>query len=464
MRRSSTSLRTSMPAAAAAVAFVCAVVTAPGAAAGAAAGTPTADRVQVEIPGPETAGPTALAQPHTEAGSGYTWVSRRGRDGSPPGALSSETAPGDGTVTKVVDNGPTANRLDIVFVGDGYTAGELAQFHTDVRERWAEIVAVEPYTTYADLFNVWAVDAVSRQSGVSGDPSRDVVRDTALGSYFWCENTERLLCVDEAKVDAYVDNAPAVDLVMVLANSAKYGGAGYNTPSPTLGYEGIATSSAHNAQSGQVAIHETGHSLGKLADEYFYPGVPGYEHYTGPEPGESNITELSAARMRSTHAKWYRWLGQASPDGGTVGAYTGGGYYVTGLNRPTDGSLMRFTGKPFNLPGVEAMIAGFHRHASAAYALTPTARTLRAGDSARIALARPTGPAARPLRVRWYLDDKPLKPPAREDTMQVSELRLDPRRPGPHRLTVVVVDPTDSVRDPAIAEILRTSLTWTIRA
>ncbi|OPC77394.1 hypothetical protein B4N89_43565 [Embleya scabrispora] len=453
-----------MLAAAAAALLVCTVVTAPGAAAGAATGRPTTDRVHVEIPGPESAAPTALAQPHTEAGSGYTRVPRRGRDGSPPGALAAETASGDGAITSIVDNGPTADRLDIVFVGDGYTAAELERFHTDVRARWAEIVAVEPYTTYASLFNVWAVDAVSRQSGVSGDPSRDVVRDTAIGSYLWCENTERLLCVDEAKVDAYVGKAPAVDLVMVLANSGKYGGAGYNTPSPTLGYEGIATSSAHNAQSGQVAIHETGHSLGKLADEYFYPGVPGYEHYTGPEPGESNITELSAARMRSTRTKWYRRLGRTSPDGGTVGAYTGGGYYVTGLNRPTDGSLMRFTGKPFNLPGVEAMIAGFHRHASAARALAPTARTLRAGDSARIALARPAGPAARPLRVRWYLDDKPLEPPASEDAVQVSELRLDPRRPGPHRLTVVVVDPTDSVRDPAIAQTLRTSLTWTVRA
>ncbi|WP_406291369.1 M64 family metallopeptidase [Embleya sp. NBC_00896] len=448
-----------MTAAAAAVAFVCALAAAPGA----AAAQPTPDLVKVEIPGPEHPGPAALSHARTEAGSGYTWVSRQGKDGRPSGARSPDQAPGDGAVTKVVDNGPTADRLDIVFVGDGYTAAELARFHTDVRERWAEIVAVEPYTTYANLFNVWAVDAVSRQSGVSGDPSRNVVRDTALGSYFWCENTDRLLCVDEAKVDSYVDNAPAVDLVMVLANSSMYGGAGYNTPSPRLGYEGIATSSAHNAESGQVAVHETGHSLGKLADEYFYPGIPGYEHYSGPEPRESNITELTAAQMRGARTKWYRWLGQASPDGGRVGAYTGGGYYVTGLNRPTDGSLMRFRGKPFNLPGVEAMIAGFHRHASAAHALTSTGQPLHAGDSARIALARPAGPAARPLQVRWYLDGEPLKTQVREDSVQVSELPLDAHRSGPHRLTVVVVDPTDSVRDPAIAKTLRTSLTWKVQ-
>ncbi|MFD2122566.1 M64 family metallopeptidase [Streptomyces cirratus] len=69
--------------------------------------------------------------------------------------------------------------------------------------------------------------------------------------------------------------------------------AGYNEPNPTLGYEGISTASAGNAKSGQVAIHETGHSLGKLADEYFYPGTPGYEKYTGPETAEPNTSTLT---------------------------------------------------------------------------------------------------------------------------------------------------------------------------
>ncbi|NUP17704.1 MAG: hypothetical protein HOZ81_16750 [Streptomyces sp.] len=451
-----------MAAVAAATAFVCALATAPGN----AAPRPASDRVQVEIPGAEHHGPEALSHSHTEAGSGYTWVPRQGKQTKPSSrALSPEETQADGAVTKVIDNGPTASRLDIVFVGDGYTADELAQFHADVRERWAEIVAVEPYRAYAGLFNVWAVDAVSRQSGVSGDPSPTVTRDTALGSYFWCDTYERLLCADEAKVDSYVDNAPEVDLVMMLANSSKYGGAGYNTPSPTLGYEGIATSSAHNEQSGQVAIHETGHSLGKLADEYFYPDVPDYEHYSGPEPSESNISGLTSAQMEGARAKWYRWLGEVSPDGGTVGAYTGGGYYVTGLNRPTDGSLMRFTGKPFNLPGVEAMIAGFYRHASVVRAVTPTERPLHAGDSARVALTQPAGPAARPLKVRWYLDGVPLKTKPGDTTIEISELRLDVRHvrhPQQHHLTVVVTDPTDSVRDPAIAKTLRATLTWKI--
>lgn len=362
-----------------------------------------------------------------------------------------------------MDNGSTADRLDIVVVGDGYTAAELDRFHADAKEKWAEVAAVEPYTTYQGLFNVWAVDAVSNQSGVSGDPGPEIVRDTALGSYFWCDDIERLLCIDQDKVDGYVAKAPEADLVLVLANSAKYGGAGYNEPSETLGYEGISTASAGNEKSGQVAIHETGHSLGKLADEYYYPGYPGYEEYTGPEPAESNSSTLAAGDMSGQRAKWHRWLGEESPDGGSVGTYEGGGYYVTGLYRPTDNSLMRSLGKPFNLPGIEAMIAGFYRHAKVVTAVTPTDRTLRLKDTAKAAVPRLRGADGRQLRIRWYLDGRELKPFGGRTRVRVSDLALWLLDLRTHTLAVTAEDRTPAVRDPKIAGTLKHTTGWKIR-
>ncbi|MEU7062295.1 M64 family metallopeptidase [Streptomyces sp. NPDC046161] len=423
----------------------------PAGAAASPPGPPAPHGVQVEIPGPEQGG---------AAGSGSIRVPAAGR-GKAPAALSPAERAADGEVTEAVDNGPTADRLDVVVIGDGYTAAELGKFHEDARQKWAEVTAVEPYATYRNLFNVWTVDAVSRESGVSGDPDPATTRDTALGSSFWCEGIERLLCVDQPKVDAYVAKAPAADLVIVLSNSTKYGGAGYNEPSPTLGYEGISTASAGNAKSGQVAIHETGHSLGKLADEYFYPDTPGYEHYTGPETAESNTSTLTADRMRDTRSKWYRWLGEQSPDGGTVGAYEGGGYFVTGLNRPTDNSIMRVLGKPFSLPGVEAMIAGFHRHAHTVTALTPTDRTLRTRDRAKVSVPRLASPGGRQLVVRWYLDGHELKRFAGRSDVRVGDLSLSGGRT--HRLTVTAEDRTPSVRDPKIAASMRTTVGWSVR-
>ncbi|MGW4509023.1 M64 family metallopeptidase [Streptomyces sp. NPDC004436] len=444
------------PALRAALAMVCAtaalVAVGPAGTAD-AAGTPAAPaRVEVEIPGPEQG---------TEAGSGHVLVPAAGSPAKSSGRLSESGRAADGTVTKTVDNGPTADRLDVVVIGDGYTAGELPRFHEDARRKWAELTSVEPYTAYRDLFNVWTVDAVSRESGVSGDPDPATVRDTALGSYFWCGEIERLLCIDQPKVDAYVAKAPEADLVVVLANSAKYGGAGYNERSTTLGYEGISTASAGHAKSGQVAIHETGHSLGKLADEYFYPGVPDYERYTGPEPADSNSSTLTADLMAERRTKWHRWLGEQSPDGGTVGAYEGGNYYVTGLHRPTDSSLMRTLGKPFNLPGVEAMIGGFYQHARLTSALTPTDRTLRLRHKAKVAVPRLHGADGRQPVVRWYLDGRELKRLQGRTEVAVAELWLFDLRT--HRLSVTAEDRTPSVRDPEIRRTLSSTVEWKVR-
>jgi hypothetical protein len=246
-------------------------------------------------------------------------------------------------VVAVQQTGPSADRFDLVFVGDGYTASQLDTFHNDVVSKWNELSAVEPFKSYRQYFNVWQVDVVSTESGVDNDPTLGVSRNTALDMGFWCQgrdpNTERLLCVDQSKATQYAALAPESDQVIALGNTAKYGGAG----------GGVATAAGSNPQAGQIAVHELGHSIGKLADEYDYP----YDTYTGGEPGEANVS------TKSDGSKWAKYLGQSSPDGGVVGAFQGAKYYKFGLYRPTENSIMRTLGQQFNLPGRDAMIAAF---------------------------------------------------------------------------------------------------------
>ena len=97
--------------------------------------------------------------------------------------------------------------------------------------------------------------------------------------------------------------------------------------------------------SGRIAIHELGHSVGGLADEYFTEGTT----YPGGEPREPNVT----TDPRGT--KWASDLGRNTPDGGVIGAYQGGRYYERGIYRPSQDSLMRNINKPFNLIGLVAM-------------------------------------------------------------------------------------------------------------
>ncbi|MEV0503640.1 M64 family metallopeptidase [Streptomyces spectabilis] len=403
----------------------------------------------------------AAAHPEPSATGSPQAVEYFGKDGHPrhtevpaPAPLSGEERAriaGDGDVVPIVQNGPVGTKADVVFIGDGYTAAQQEDFHADVRTKWAEVSKVEPYASYKNLFNVWAVDAHSRQSGVSGDPSSDVRRDTALGSHFYCDGIERLLCVDTNKVESYARKAADPDVVIVLANSTKYGGAGYNDITSPSGYDGIATGSSDNAKSSQVVVHELGHSLGKLADEYWYDE---YGTYTGAEPAWLNSSKLTAAQLTAQKKKWYRWIGQASPDGGTVGAYEGGNYYPRGLYRPTDNSIMRTLGREFNLPGREAMIAGFHRHGSVVTSTTPTDGEVRRKQ--RVAVEAGAG-----VRLRWYVDGRASKEvkDARSVTPRALGVPADGRR---HTISVRAKDMTKAVRDPELRKLLTGELTWKV--
>ncbi|MET9493486.1 M64 family metallopeptidase [Streptomyces sp. NPDC006552] len=357
-------------------------------------------------------------------------------------------APAATAVTALQKTGPTDGRLDLVVIGDGYTAGQQSDFAQDAQAKLDAIFAVEPYKSYRGLFNFWLVNAVSNQSGVSGDPAKGDVKDTAVSSYFFCSDTERLLCVDEKKVDTYARQAPASDIVFVIANSTKYGGAGYSGLTSTAGHTGIATMSSDNDRSYLIGAHELGHSIGLLADEYQYDG---YGTYPGAEPAEPNTTKQSAAGMESTRTKWYRWLGQDDPSGGTVGAYEGAGYYEYGIYRPTQNSIMRsLDTEAFNLPGREAMIAGFYRAAD----LLTSAGTLRV-DLAPL----PKGLAD--VRIRWSVDGVEVPAARGRHALKAASLGL---RKGTHRVTASAVDHTVALRDPAARRAATDRVTWTIRA
>ncbi|WP_327371578.1 M64 family metallopeptidase [Streptomyces sp. NBC_01217] len=398
---------------------------------------------------------------------------QRGPSAAAP--LSAAEAALDGTVGKQSVTGPTDDRLDVVIIGDGYTAGQQGDFHADATAKWVGITALEPYKSYQGLFNVWTVDAVSNESGISGDPGADTVRDTALGSYFWCADTERLICTDIDKVDAYAAMAPAADLVVVIANSTKYGGAGYSgLQAEGYPFNGVSTLSSDHASSGLIAAHEIGHSVGLLEDEYTYDA---YGTWTGGEPGGINSTTHTAEQLTEKQAKWYRWLGQSDPAGGTVGTYEGSAYYPFGIYRPTTSSIMReLSNTEFNLPGREAMIAGFYRAGNALSSTVDTGVTVGPGRRITVARAalgtvgakphahRPgTGTGLARTELRWYVDGVERVFARGRTSVTAASLGVHADGRG-HKVTAQAVDRTAAIRDPAVRALATDTLTWSIRA
>jgi hypothetical protein len=357
------------------------------------------------------------------------------------------------------DSGPPQDRIDLVILGDGYTADEQGLFREHALAKWQQIAKTEPFTDYASYFNVWLVEVVSNESGVDNDPRPPTMRDTALDMGFYCQGTERALCVDEAKATAAAKAAPAADQILVLANSTKYGGVGGT----------VATSSGGNVAAGLITVHELGHSLGGLADEYDYYYRAGtaedstqdvtipapYLFYPGAllgEPDGVNITATAdAADLVAAKTKWWRWVGEPSPDGGVVGTFEGGGYYRYGMYRPSEDSLMHSLGiaeggNPFNPPSAEAMVDAFYRK------VKPIASTARDGAVLKV---EPMQPATHDLEIRWSVDG--VEQPAARGQ------RAFTAAAGARKVDVTVSDPTPLVRDPdAIAKRLTQKYSWTI--
>ncbi len=355
-----------------------------------------------------------------------------------------------GTVTDVQVTGPVAQRFNLVVLGDGYTAAEQPKFQADVARHMNTLWSLEPFKSYRSYFNVYAVSIASPESGVDCDPGLDAPRrNTPLNMGFWggCDagSVQRLLTVDDAAAQRYADLVPGTTKanrqILALGNSTTYGGAGGT----------YATASGGNALSALISPHELGHSLGGLDDEYDYyaRGVPGGA-YEGGEPASIHHTTLTEQQMREQHAKWYRWLGEPSESGGTIGRYEGGLYTQTGVWRPSAHSMMKTLGYAYDQVGRERMT----QRISAKVPLLGDGTPAGTIGADRVVWVRTMHPVDHRLDVTWTLDGRPVRG---SDALDLRHVRVSP---GKHTLTAKVTDPTPFVRDPAARPTA--TRTWTV--
>jgi hypothetical protein len=192
--------------------------------------------------------------------------------------------------------------------------------------------------------NIWAVEAFSDESGTD-IPADSVWKNTLLNSSFYTFDSERyLMTKDYKKVRDIAANAP-YEQIYILVNTSKYGGGAiYNY------YNVVA---ADNEKSRQIFIHEFGHGLAGLADEYFTSEVAYQDFYPlDVEPWEPNITTLVNFK-----SKWKNLVNNTisiptpvedAPEN-QIGAYEGAGYVAKGVYRSTPNSIMKsFTSDEFN--------------------------------------------------------------------------------------------------------------------
>lgn len=327
---------------------------------GGASATLTRGQIVVEIPWPESA--------HHAVLGGRTLTP------TPP------APPAPGVAVAVQSAGPSEERLDLVFLGDGYAESELDTFAADVDRIVAYVLQVEPYGAYTGLFNIWRVDQASNESGASHyELSPAEVRDTAYGCYYGCGGIDRLICCDDSAVLSEVRAAvPGYDGVMVLVNDPTYGGSG--------GFA-YATSYTADPYGSQVAAHELGHSLVGLWDEYSY-GT------TGSGQGAPNCAKDGEA------PQWTAWLGESGVDAFTPCSYTN-------LYRPTNNGCMMNTLQDGYCPVCreQAVLAIYGQIPGVILTESPAEGTLTLAPGVDHSLSLSTlGPDDGSLSVTWDID------------------------------------------------------------
>jgi hypothetical protein len=343
--------------------------------------------------------------------------------------------------TTVFENGPASNRVDMVFLGDGYTSAQIeTTYVADINKYLNHMFHdnQDPFTRYEKFFNAYRINVVSNQSGADVPPEGKFYNTALDASYYYDGVTDRLLYVSESKANTALNNGLVgsgitADMKIVTVNDTRYGGGGGN----------YAVYAGGNSYAPEVALHESGHSFSGLADEYSYGGPA---TYTGSEPSQVNVTK------DPTGAKWSQWLGYvdpAHPSLGPVGAYEGAMYSERGIYRPTSDSKMRSLNVAFNAVSREKIILDIYRQVKPIDSSSANQGLLTNPQSLWINVVDPDV-----INVQWSVDGIAVLGATAEN---FNPLRL---APGTHTVTARAYDDTSWVR--LTNNLLSQSINWSV--
>lgn len=203
-------------------------------------------------------------------------------------------------VVAIHESGDPARKVDLLLLGDGYTAGEQDMFIARAKELTAILFETSPFKERKNDFNIWALAPAAAESGVSR-PSTNTYRDAPLGTTYDAFRAVRyVLTFDNHNMRRIASSTP-YDFIEILTNTETYGGGGI--------YGLFSTAAADSEWAPYLFVHEFGHHFAGLADEY-YTSASVYEPpETIAEPYEPNVTAL----LDPAELKWKHLVAPNTP-------------------------------------------------------------------------------------------------------------------------------------------------------
>ena len=349
----------------------------------------------------------------------------------------------------LIENGSSENQVNVVILAEGYTEDELDDFLVDANGIASELLDTPPYEQYRTFFNVYALSVASEESG-SDHPDSGIYKDTYFNSYYDCNGTTRLICIDGEGRDSLfavlIRYMPSYDMNLLLVNDPDYGGAGGSL---------YSTTSVHPSGY-QVAIHELGHHFAGLSDEYEGSRV-------NQCVNTDNITNSTSIDVIS----WNHWIDETTPlptpensaYSDVVGAFEGAQYHQSACYRPQLDCMMRTLNKPFCTVCTEHHIKSFYELVSPLKSYEPVENQLEFDPDQGIALAVDTRTFdGADLLVEWIVNGSLFEGGQGGGL----ELTAEDLLIGENSVWARVTDTTNLVLDPDILPLLVDSVEWVI--
>jgi len=360
----------------------------------------------------------------------------------------------------IVTNGPATNRVNVVLFAEGYTSSQQAQFLVDATNAANVFLGTQPYAEYSNYFNVFAIFTNSANAGSTFLAYQTY---TAGRTYFnsCYDNNYRIITIPpsstfdttyshgQGKIDALLQTyLPATNnnLSVLLVNSPIAGG------SDNYGQTAVTSVGGINDN----LVHESGHVLGGLGDEYSdaYPGFPDVE-----EPNTTTNTVRSLI-------KWNAWIAAATPlptpdsygDATTVGLFQGAHYHATGWYRPCLNCRMASLSVDFCPVCQETLVLAVYGKIRPLEGRSPATNSLAVTSAQMLTFTlNLLPPATHALNVQWRTNNVAVA----GATNPVFNLWPAQVGNGTNRVTAEIWDATPLVRTDAKSLLKQTNL-WTL--
>lgn len=339
-------------------------------------------------------------------------------------------------------SGDNDKYLNILILGDGYAAEDQSKFITDSKKLSDYLFSIEPWNSYTNFFNVYAIKVISKQSGVNHPKTaRDCGTEPQyknqpfFGSTFDEGGIHRAIVPRNIGAIHDVINAnfsSQYAQAIIVANTSDSGGTGGE----------FATVTAQ-PNSADVGAHEMGHSFTGLADEY---EVGDYNYYEA-----HNMTKTSDPLL----VKWKNWIGTK---GVAVIKYGNSGDAASWY-KPSHICKMQRVGAPYCGVCMQAIVEAIHKKVNliASYMPSNAAAISSSEQYLNFSLEELLTPIPNTLKIKWKLDNTVVG----ED---VNSVKVDQNKlsKGAHNLVVTVIDESDFLKVDDHQSVHVNTVNWVI--